>query len=111
MATNSNSASTADDVLLDSAATSHMFRKRLTFTNYRPSLENETVSVGNKHPLRVAGQGSVEMQFSLENGTRTIVLHNVLHVPHLASNLISLGTLQHEGATYHNSEGGLIVTL
>jgi hypothetical protein len=51
MAINSNSVSTADDVLLDSAATSHMFRKRLTFTNYRLSLENETVLVGNKHPL------------------------------------------------------------
>jgi hypothetical protein len=51
MATTSNSATEADDVLLDSAATSHMFKKRLTFTNYRPSMENETVSVGNKHPL------------------------------------------------------------
>jgi hypothetical protein len=55
MATTLNSASDADDVLLDSAATSHMFRKHLTFTNYRPSMVNETISVGNKHPLRVAG--------------------------------------------------------
>jgi hypothetical protein len=55
MATTLNNASKADDVLLDSAATSHMFRKCLTFTNYRLSMENETVSVGNKHPLRVAG--------------------------------------------------------
>jgi hypothetical protein len=51
MATTSNSATEADDVLLDSAATSHIFRKHLTFTNYRPSMENETVLVGNKHPL------------------------------------------------------------
>jgi hypothetical protein len=51
MATNSNSASNADNVLLDSAATLHMFRKCLTFTNYRPSMENKTVLVGNKHPL------------------------------------------------------------
>jgi hypothetical protein len=54
MATTSNSASDADDVLLDSAATSHMFRKHLTFTNYRPSMENKTVLAGNKHPLQVA---------------------------------------------------------
>jgi hypothetical protein len=51
MATTSNSASDADDVLLDSATMLHMFRKRLTFTNYRPSMENKTVLVGNKHPL------------------------------------------------------------
>jgi hypothetical protein len=51
MATNSNSASDAGNVLLNSAAMSHMFRKHLNFTNYRPSMEKETVSVGNKHPL------------------------------------------------------------
>jgi hypothetical protein len=111
MATTSNSASDADNVLLDSAAMSHMFRKHLTFTNYRPSMENETISVENKHPLQVAGRGSIKIQFSLKNHTHTIVLHNVLHVPHLASNLISLGTLQHKGVTYHNLEGRLIVTL
>jgi hypothetical protein len=40
-----------------------------------------------------------------------IILHGILHVPDLASNLISLGTLQHKGATYHTSEDGLVVTL
>jgi hypothetical protein len=59
-------------------------------TNYRPSIEDETVLGGNKHPLRVAGQGSIKIQFLLKNSTCTIVLHNVLHVPHLASNIISL---------------------
>jgi hypothetical protein len=51
MATTSNSATEADNVLLDSTATSHMFRKYHVFTNYKPSIENETVLVGNKYPL------------------------------------------------------------
>jgi hypothetical protein len=88
-----------------------MFQKYHVFANYRPSIEDETILARNKHPLRVAGRGSIRIQFLLKNSTCTIVLHNVLHVPHLVSNIISLGTLQHEGATYHNSEGGLIVTL
>jgi hypothetical protein len=111
MATNLNSASDADNVLLDSATMSHIFRKCLIFTNYRPSMENKTISVGNKHPLQIAGRGSIKIEFSLKNGMCTIALHNVLHVPHLASNSISLGTLQHEGATYYSSDSGLIVTL
>jgi hypothetical protein len=51
MATTSNSATEADEVLLDRATMSHMFRKYHVFTNYRPSIENETILVGNKHPL------------------------------------------------------------
>jgi hypothetical protein len=51
MATTSNSATEANDVLLDSAATSHMFRKYHVFANYRPPIEDETVLAGNKHPL------------------------------------------------------------
>jgi hypothetical protein len=88
-----------------------MFQKYHVFTNYRPSLENETILAGNKHPLQVSGQGSIKIQFLLKNSMCTIVLHNILHVPHLVSNIISLGALQHKGATYHNSEGGLIITL
>jgi hypothetical protein len=82
MATSLNSGSELDDILLDSATTSHMFQKHLTFTNYL-----------------------------LENSVHTIVLHNILHIPHLASNIISLDMLQNKGATYHSSEDGLIITL
>src|ERR1700675_1278411 len=47
------------DVLLDCAATSHMFHDRSGFQNYVPSTGDETVSVGDNHPLTVAGRGSV----------------------------------------------------
>jgi hypothetical protein len=100
-----------DDVLLDSAAISHRFRHRHSFTNYKPSTERKTVSVGNGYPLRVAGRGSIKVKSLLANGVRTVVLHGVLHVPHLATNIVSLGTLQNEEATYHSSEAGLVVTL
>ena len=52
----------AEDILLDSAATSHMFCDHHLFTNYVPSTDNETVAVGDQHPLKVAGQGSVSFR-------------------------------------------------
>jgi hypothetical protein len=55
MAITSNSATEADNILLDSAAMSYMFQKYHVFTNYRPSIEDETILARNKHPLRVAG--------------------------------------------------------
>jgi hypothetical protein len=44
-----------DDILLDSAATSHMFCAQHLFSSYTSLTENETVSVGDKCALIVAG--------------------------------------------------------
>jgi hypothetical protein len=100
-----------DGTLLDSGGTSHMFRQHHLFTNYRPSTEDETISVGSNFPLRVARRGSVKIKSQLANGIRTVILHDVLNVPHLATNIVSLGTLQREGAAYHSSRDGLVVIL
>ena len=51
------------------------------------------------------------MKCRLPNGMRTVILHGVLHVPRLATNLVSLGTLQRAGARHHSHEEGIIVTL
>jgi hypothetical protein len=82
------------NVLLDSAATSHMFCNWKVFSNYVASHGGETVSVGDKCTLVVEGQGSVTLKIQLSNGFWTIVLHGALHVPWLATNLVSLGALQ-----------------
>jgi hypothetical protein len=44
-----------NDILLDSAATSHMFCERHLFSSYTSSTKNKTVSVGDKCALIVAG--------------------------------------------------------
>jgi hypothetical protein len=98
------------NVLLDSAATSHMFCNRKVFGNYVASHGGETVSVGDKHTLVVEGRGSVTFKIWLSNGFQTIVLHGALHVPWLATNLVSLGALQQEGSLFCSCEDGLVVT-
>jgi hypothetical protein len=51
MATSLKIVSELDDVLLDSATTSHMFWKHLAFTNYMPPTKDKAVLVGNGYPL------------------------------------------------------------
>jgi hypothetical protein len=80
-----------NDILLDSVATSHMFCEHHLFSSYTSSTENETMSVGDKCALVVAGQGSITFKNQLMNGVRTVVLHGALYVPQLTTNLISLG--------------------
>jgi hypothetical protein len=70
-----------DDILLDSAATSHMFCARHLFSSYTSSTKNETVSVGDQRALIVTRQGSVIFKNQLTNGIQTVVLHGALYVP------------------------------
>jgi hypothetical protein len=57
-----------NDILLDSTATSHMFYKHQLFSSYTSSTENETVSVGDKCALIVAGRGSITFKNQLMDG-------------------------------------------
>jgi hypothetical protein len=56
-----------NDILLDSAATSHMFCECHLFSSYTSSTKNETVSVGDKCALIIAGRGSVIFKWHLDS--------------------------------------------
>jgi hypothetical protein len=100
-----------NDVLLHCGATSHMFREHRRFGSYIPSAGDKTVSIGDNCSLTVAGRGTITLKTKLLNRVQTVTLHNVLHVPRLVTNLVSLGTLQREGATFCSSSEGLVVSL
>src|SRR6202043_41686 len=61
--------------------------------------------------IPVDGLRSIQLRVKLPNGYRTVTLHGVMHAPRLAMNLISLSTLQKEGAEYSSTPFGLVVTL
>lgn len=96
-------------LLLDYAATSHMFTSRNSFFLYE-DVDGEYVSVGGLHRIPVKGQGSVRFKSKTSDGIANITLTDVLHVPNLGANLVSLGTLQQAGAKFNDIPNGLVLT-
>jgi len=71
---------------------------------------NEFVTVGGHNHTPVAGQGSVCFSAVLPNGRLNITLHEVLHIPYLGVNQISLGALHHQGVSVKSSDNGLVLS-
>ena len=100
------------ELFLDSATTSHMFFNHLLFTTYTPVMTctpEDSISIGDAQDVPVAGCGTVTFEAQLLNSQHKVTLYNALHVPKLAVNLVSLGTLQHQGASVVSYEGGLLL--
>jgi len=68
-----------------------MFSERERFISYTKTNDGQLVTVGGLNHTPVVGHGSVSFQAKLPSGQITLVtLRNVLHVPSLGANLISL---------------------
>ncbi|KAJ3569220.1 hypothetical protein NP233_g5191 [Leucocoprinus birnbaumii] len=98
-----------DGLILDCGATSHMFSKKEFFASMIPEASGEYVTVGGHNRVSVAGRGSVRFRARLEKGYLTVTLTDVLYVPKLGHNLVSLGALHKAGASVMSTENGLIV--
>ena len=100
------------DLFLDSGASSHMFSEQERFISYTEANDGQLMTVGGLNHTPVVGHGSVSFRAKLPSGLIILVtLRNVLHVPFLGVNLVSLGVLQHEGASYSSQTDGVIVSL
>ncbi|RDX98200.1 hypothetical protein CR513_18909, partial [Mucuna pruriens] len=72
--------------ILDSRAIDHMTPFPSYFTSYLKVSKKQLITVANGDHVPIAGFGNVQLHSSLS-------LHNVLHVPKLANNLISIHRL------------------
>ncbi|RDY10205.1 hypothetical protein CR513_05310, partial [Mucuna pruriens] len=72
--------------ILDSRATYHMTLFPSYFISYRKVSKKQIITVANGDHVLIAGSGNVQLHSSLS-------LHNVLHVPKLANNLIFIHRL------------------
>jgi len=89
-----------------------MFSEREHFISYTEANDGQLVTVGGLNHTPVVSYGSVFFQAKLPSGLITLVtLQNVLHVPFLGANLVSLGVLQCKGASYSSQSDGVIVSL
>ena len=80
-----------DPWYLDSAATSHMTNCRDVFTFMRQI--RGTVAVADGRQLASLGQGTIRIRF----GGEWVQVHQVLYVPGLQGNLLSVGQLAEKG--------------
>ena len=90
---------------LDMGATNHMSR----FKNYFYKLDKSTtrfVKFGDNSRIRI--EGKVVIQINQKNG-EILRLFNVLYVPQLVANIISLGRLDEEGCRMTMARGKLTI--
>jgi len=103
-------AGATDGILLDCAATSHMFSEQHLFSSYQPLTNNEYVTVGGCNRVPVTSIGSVTLTIILPNGTSKLILTNTLYIPTLGTDLISLEVLHHKDALVQSWEKGLMIS-
>jgi len=96
-------------ILLNCGATAHMFTNKQYFSMYMNSV-NEFVIMGRHNHVPVAGRGSICFSAILPNGRLNITLHEVLYIPHLGANLISLGALHRQGVSVKSSDDSLVLS-
>jgi len=82
---------------------------RKYFTNYAKS-SNEFVTVSGCNRVPVAGRGSIHFTALLPNGRLNIILHDVLYIPHLGANLVSLGALHRQGVSVRSLDNSLVLS-
>ena len=97
-------------ILLDCAATSHMFMEHHLFITYEALTNNKYITVGGRHRVPVAEIGSVSLNMILPNRTSTLTLTDAFHILTLGANLVSLGVLHRKGASVRSWINGLIIS-
>ncbi|UYV84396.1 hypothetical protein LAZ67_X002013 [Cordylochernes scorpioides] len=101
---------------LDSGATEHMTSNRLKMTNTKSI--STSVEMANNEKIKVSEMGDVTIKLGHEYGGETLFLENVLYVPELDGNILSVGRIEERGnkvlfqngkASVFGSDGGLIL--
>ena len=77
--------------IIDSGATNHVARERVTFVEYRRvPAGNKWIYVGNNARVEVKGVGTCKLNL---RGGRVLFLHDVLYAPEIRRNLVSVTCL------------------
>ena len=88
---------TSSDWYIDSGASAHMCNNPSLFTSLQDISSEDTVSVGNGEETEVTGIGTVLCSSVVDGNQKTVELKNVLYVPSLMCNLISVSRIRKAG--------------
>ena len=75
---------------MDSGATCHMCSNKELFSELCPVAKKTDVTLGDGRQLEATGRGNVSLTMNLPNGAHKCRLLDVLYVPSLAYNLLSV---------------------
>lgn len=84
------------DWILDSGASRHMTPNREAFIEYS-TIKPRAVETANGSVLPGIGLGKIRLSVKIKGRTRSVLLSEVLHVPQIKGNLISVTKLQDKG--------------
>ena len=94
------SATSGENWIIDSGATSHMCNNKKLFRELNTLRKPQEVTLGDEHVLEVTAEGTVPLQMLLPDGrTQRCNLNNVLFVPKLSHNLLSVSKASEAGKT------------
>ncbi|UYV64026.1 hypothetical protein LAZ67_2006351 [Cordylochernes scorpioides] len=80
---------------LDSGATEHMTSNKLKMTNTKSI--STSVEMANNGKIKVSEMGDVTIKLGHEYGGEILFLENVLYVPELDGNILSVGRIEERG--------------
>jgi hypothetical protein len=94
--------------IIDSGATGHMCNKESMFTGLQPLPTPMNVILGDGRYLQAVGRGKVILQMNLPKGKKeTCTLRDVLLVPDLVYNLLSITSASTRGQDNHLHRDGM----
>ena len=103
-----NMVASVQEWIVDSGATRHICANREAFSSYKPiGDDNEVVYLGDSRPTKVLGKGKVLLK--LTSG-KTLALNDVLHVPNMKTNLVSVALLGKVGVKVSFESDKIVMT-
>ena len=96
-----------DDWLVDTGAGKHMCHRRDWFSDYTVLSKRIPVLTASGHYIYGVGIGSVPLESFVNGECIRATLTNVLHIPEVQQNLISIGKLADRGFEAHFTGSGL----
>ena len=85
--------------IIDSGATQHMTFEKNRLSNYVEFKQPCTVNLGDNHTILAYGKGSYSLVADLDGHTQNIGLQEVLYLPDLEKNLLSVHAMAKFGAS------------